>query len=102
MKVVCLDFHINDSTINVPQGYYKLKYIPSMYFFNNGIPSYTKKLVLFVFDGCYSHRNDYIIKKTIEINIILLLFTYNSTHIDNPLDISVLKNSEAKHIIDQI
>ena len=63
--------------------------------FNGRITSSTKRPVIFTFDGSASHYNDDIIKKDIEMEIILILLPANATNLVQTLDIAALKTLKA-------
>nr|CCA23996.1 PREDICTED: similar to ENSANGP00000028549 putative [Albugo laibachii Nc14] len=59
--------------------------------FAASVPSSIIRPLLLIYDGCASHYSKRIVEKAIEMKIILLLLPPNSTHILQPLDVSVFK-----------
>ena len=60
--------------------------------------------LLLIYDGCASRYSKRIVEKAIEMSIVLLLLSSNSTHILPPLDESVLKplKTSLRHSMDRI
>jgi hypothetical protein len=59
--------------------------------FERTVPADAKRPLLLVYDGYGSHYNDDIVKKAIQLRIILVLLPENATHLIQPLDICVFK-----------
>nr|CCA17893.1 conserved hypothetical protein [Albugo laibachii Nc14] len=57
--------------------------------FAASVPSSVIRSLLVIYDRCASHYSKRIVEKAIEMKIILLLLPPNSTHILQPLDVSV-------------
>nr|CCA22415.1 hypothetical protein BRAFLDRAFT_67089 [Albugo laibachii Nc14] len=57
--------------------------------FAASVPSSVIRPLLLIYDDCASHYSKRIVEKAIEMKIILLLLPPNSTHILQPLDVSV-------------
>ena len=63
------------------------------------MPSYVKRPIVLVYDVYVSHYNMDTVEKSIKLIIILVLLPSKSTHLIQPLDISVFKpfKTELKH-----
>ena len=59
--------------------------------FSSNVPSHEKRPIVLVYKGYGSHYNTDIVEKAIKLSIILVLLTYNSTHLIQPLDRTAFK-----------
>ncbi|KAF0746768.1 hypothetical protein AaE_007997 [Aphanomyces astaci] len=55
------------------------------------IPSTTKRPILLILDGCSSHYSTYIYNEAGFLSILLLFLPANSTHLFQPLDVTVYR-----------
>nr|CCA14821.1 PREDICTED: similar to ENSANGP00000028549 putative [Albugo laibachii Nc14] len=71
--------------------------------FAANVPSCVIQPLLLIYDGFASHYSKRIVEKAIEMKIILLLLPPNSTHILQPLDVSVFKpfKTSLRHSMDR-
>ena len=68
--------------------------------FANSVPDLVTHLIFLAYDGCCIHTNDYI-KKVVELEVILVLYPDNATHLNELLDIAAFKplNSVLKYCV---
>ncbi|KAH9084035.1 hypothetical protein Ae201684P_020297 [Aphanomyces euteiches] len=59
--------------------------------FNDAVPPSTRRPILLILDGCSSHFSHYIAQHASSLGILLLFFPANSTHILQPLDVTVFR-----------
>ena len=71
--------------------------------FSSNVPSHVKRLIALVYYNYGIHSNTDIVEKLIKLRIILVLLRSNSTHLIQPLDVSVFKpfKMELKHQIEK-
>ena len=71
--------------------------------FSSNVPSHVKRRIALVYYNYGIHSNTDIVEKLIKLKIILVLMPSNSTHLIQPLDISVFKpfKTELKHQIEK-
>ena len=84
---------IHGSTIcTAPKGFMNSSvFLRWLEHFERTVPGSVKRPLVLVYDGYGSHYNDEIVAKAIQLQIILVLLPANSTHLIQPLDISVFK-----------
>ncbi|KAH9116639.1 hypothetical protein LEN26_010343 [Aphanomyces euteiches] len=58
---------------------------------HEAIPNSTKRPILLVLDGCSSHYSNHIYEESVKLGILLLFLPANSTHIFQPLDVTVFR-----------
>ena len=98
-------FSITGSTATVsPKGFMNSNIsIKWLDHFSSNVPSNVKRPIFYVYDGYVIQYNTDIFEKAIKLRIMLVLLPSDSTHLIQPLDISVFKlfNTELKHQIEK-
>ena len=72
-------------------------------FFSNYVPDSVARPLVLVYDGCCRYNSDEIVKKSVGLKIILVLFPANAIHLVQPLDKSIFKPFKSvfkKYVLD--
>ncbi|RHY25875.1 hypothetical protein DYB32_008720 [Aphanomyces invadans] len=62
---------------------------------SDAVPSSVARPILLIVDGCSSHYSDYIVEECKRLQILLQFLPANSTHLFQPLDVSVFRPFKA-------
>ena len=85
----CCDIEC-DHIITAPKGFISSTlFLKCIKLFSNYVPDSFAHLFILVYDCCFSHYNDKIVKKSFDLKGILVILPANATHLIQPLDIAV-------------
>ena len=92
-RYVLKGFYIEGANITTsPKGFidYTL-FLSWIGFFSNSVPDSVVRLLFLVYDFFFSHYNDEIVKKAVELKVVSVLLPDNFTNYIQPLYTSVFK-----------